>query len=101
MSAPRLSELLADDLGLTPADVVAHIDYFYGRPHGLTDVEIIDIVRDDLDPWGIRSWPDSFFGSSELPNPKVCRCRALGGLEHAPGPDCPLPSRQDERRNDS
>jgi len=101
MSAPRLSELLADDLGLTPADVIAHIDHFYGRPHGLTDVELIDIVRGDLDPWGIRSWPDAFFGSSEPRNPNVCRCRALGGLEHAPGPDCPLPSRQDERRNDS
>lgn len=98
MSAPRLSELLAEDLGLAPADVVAHIDHFFGRPHGLTDTELVDIVRRDLDPWGIRSWPDSFFGDSEPRDPNVCRCRALGGLEHAPGPECPLPSRQDERR---
>lgn len=89
---PRLSELLADDLGLTPADIIAHIDHYFGRPHGLTDAELIDIVRADLDPWAIRSWPDAFFGTSEPPDPNVCRCVALGGLEHAPGPECPRPA---------
>lgn len=88
-----LSELLAVDLGLAPEDIVAHIDYLYGRPHGLTDAEIIDVVRDDLDPWGIRSWPDGFFGPSEPVHPGRCRCRALGGLEHAKGPECPVPAR--------
>lgn len=95
MTEPRLSELLADDLGLTPADIIAHIDYLFGRPHGLTDAELIDIVRSDLDPWGIRTAPDSFFGASEPRDPNRCRCRALGGLEHASGPECPLPSRTD------
>jgi len=93
----RLSELLAEDLGLTPDDVIAHIVHFYGREHGLTDAELIDIVRSDLDPWGIRSVPDALFGSSELQDPSVCRCRALGGLEHAPGPECPVPSRERRR----
>lgn len=96
MSEPRLSKLLADDLGLTPADVIAHIDHYFGRPHGLTDTEIIDVVRGDLDPWGIRTVPDSFFGTSEPHDPNRCRCRALGGLEHVRGPECPLPSRQDD-----
>jgi hypothetical protein len=90
---PWLSELLADDLGLSPADVIAHIDHYFGRPHGLTEREIIDIVRGDLDPWCIRSWPDGFFGTSEPRDPGVCRCVALGGREHAPGPGCP-PSRR-------
>jgi hypothetical protein len=86
---PRLSELLADDLGLSPADVIAHIDHYFGRPHGLTDHELIDVVRRDLDPWCIRSWPDGFFGSSAPRDSSVCRCVALGGREHAPGPGCP------------
>jgi hypothetical protein len=86
---PLLSQLLADDLGLSQADIIAHIDHFFGRPHGLTDTEIISIVRDDLDPWCIRSWPDGFYGSSEPQDLNVCRCVALGGREHSPGPDCP------------
>jgi hypothetical protein len=97
MTRPRLSELLAEDLGVEPADVIAHIDHYFGRPHGLTDTELVDIVRTDLDPWGIRTWPDAFFGTSEPRDPNRCNCRALGGLEHARGPECPMPSRQDER----
>lgn len=84
-----LSQILADDLGLMQQDVVAHVVHRYGRNNDLTPDEIIDIVRTDLDPWCIRSWPEGFFGSSEAPDPNVCRCRALGGLEHAPGPECP------------
>jgi len=87
---PRLSELLADDLGLTPADIIAHIDHFYGRPHGLTDAEIIDIVRGDLDQHGCRTVPERFW-PSEPRDTTVCRCVALGGREHAPGPECPMP----------
>lgn len=93
MPEPRLSEILAYDLGLTQADVIAHIDHFYGRPHGLTDEEIIDVVRGDLDPWGIRSVPDSFFGSSEPRDPNRCNCRALGGVEHKRGLECPTAPR--------
>jgi len=97
---PLLSQLLADDLGLMQQDVIAHVDHFFGRPHGLTETEIIDAVRGDLDPWGIRSWPDSFFGTSEPRDPTICHCRALGGLEHKRGPECPIPSRQIERGHD-
>ena len=87
----NLSELLADDLGVTPEDIQAHIAHYFGAQHDLTRAEYIDIVRADFDPWGIRSWPDAFFGSSEPKDPNVCRCRALGGLEHAPGAECPMP----------
>jgi hypothetical protein len=96
---PLLSQLLADDLGLMQQDVIAHIDHYFGRPHGLTDAEISDIVRRDLDPYCMRSVPQ-YWWPSEWPDAKVCRCRALGGLEHAPGPECPVPSRQKDRSTD-
>lgn len=88
-----LSELLADDLGVTPADIDAHIRHYFGPDHDLTDAEYIDIVRADFDPWGIRTWPDGFWGTSDPVDPGRCRCRALGGLEHANGPECPMPAR--------
>lgn len=90
---PLLSQLLADDLGLLQADIIAHIDHWFGRPHGLTDTEIIDIVREDLDRHGVRTVPQRFW-PSEWPDPNVCRCVAMGGLEHSPGPSCPPAGRR-------
>jgi hypothetical protein len=91
------SQLLAYDLGMTADEIIAFAAIRYGWDvDDATDDEVA-AVRLDLDPYCIRSVPQ-YWWPSEWPDGKVCRCRALGGLEHAPGPECPMPSRQDERR---
>lgn len=87
MGERLLSQILADDLGLMQQDVIAHVIQRYGRDNDLTPAEIIEVVRGDLDHLCERSVPDYWWGTRERDG--LCRCSALGGREHGPGPECP------------
>lgn len=88
----RMSDILAYDLGLAADEIVAFAAIRYGFDVDDATVEEVAAVRLDLDGDGVRSVPERFW-PSEYPDPTVCRCRAMGGLEHKRGPECPVPPR--------
>ena len=91
-----MSKLLADDLGLPADEIAAFAAIRYGWDIDDATDEEAAAIRLDLDSeLCVRSVPQ-YWWPPEWPDAKICRCRALGGLEHAPGPGCPLPSRQDD-----
>lgn len=92
----RMSDILAYDLGLTAEEIIAFAAIRYGFDVDDASVEEVAAVRLDLDGDCARSVPELFW-PPEYPDPTVCRCRAMGGLEHKPGPDCPVPPRQVNR----
>lgn len=48
---------------------------------------VVNEVDDILNPWCFRNVPEAWDGTRRQDRP--CRCRALGGREHAPGAECP------------
>lgn len=87
----RMSELLAEDLGMTPGEIIGFCAARYQIDIDDALPVEVEAVRYDLDEHCVRSVPDYWW--PETPDPTVCRCPALGGLEHAPGPDCPMVGR--------
>lgn len=50
---------------------------------------VVDEVDDILNPWSFRTVPEIITGGQRRAVSRPCRCHALGGLEHEPGPGCP------------
>lgn len=94
MTAPlSLVDFLADSLGMQPNDIASFAAVRYGTDPDLDlPDEVAAAVRADLDVHCCRSVPAVWWPETGL-DPFVCRCRAMGGLEHSPRPDCPLPPR--------
>lgn len=77
---------LAEDLEVDPGDVRVIADRIGVEGDELHQLDC-GHIRAMLDPHGERTVPEMYYAAPR--DPRVCRCPALGGLEHSPGPRCP------------